>query len=131
MNSRGERSIAELFSDAFAQLAKLIGNEFDLAKAELSEKAGQMGRGVAMIGAGAIIHDSRSSGPVAVGGFSPYSCRSFRACGISSWRAEQQLAVAGALIAVGVNRMSARRFEAGITIEQLQRDKAAAKEMVR
>jgi hypothetical protein len=27
MNSRGERSIAELFSDAFAQLAKLIGNE--------------------------------------------------------------------------------------------------------
>ena len=53
MKSPGERSIPD-YSAIICQLAKLISNEFDLAKAELSEKAGQMGRGVAMIGAGAI-----------------------------------------------------------------------------
>jgi len=39
MTSRTDRSIPELFSDAFGQLAKLIGNEFAVARAELSEKA--------------------------------------------------------------------------------------------
>ena len=55
MNSQSSRSIPELFSDAVGQLAKLIGNEFDLARAELSEKAGQAGRAAGMIGAGAVI----------------------------------------------------------------------------
>ena len=55
MTSRTDRSIPELFSDAVGQLAKLIGNEFALARAELSEKAGQAGRAAAMMGAGAVI----------------------------------------------------------------------------
>ena len=55
MNSRTDRSIPELFSEAVGQLAKLIGNEFALARAELSEKAGQAGRAAAMMGAGAVI----------------------------------------------------------------------------
>src|SRR6476620_653724 len=55
MTSRTDRSIPELFSDAFGQLAKLIGNEFAVARAELSEKAGQAGRAGAMMGAGAVI----------------------------------------------------------------------------
>jgi hypothetical protein len=55
MNSPGNRSIPELFSDAVGQLAKLVGNEFELARAELSEKASQVGRAAAMIGAGAIV----------------------------------------------------------------------------
>src|SRR5437660_1454082 len=54
MNSPSNRSIPELFSDALAQLAKLIGNEFDLARAELSDKASQAGRALAFIGAGAV-----------------------------------------------------------------------------
>lgn len=130
MNSRGERSIAELFSDAFAQLAKLIGNEFDLAKAELSEKAGQMGRGVAMVGAGAIIMIpalvvlllSVASGLMHAGLSEPIAYFLTGAAAVVA---------AGALIAVGVNRMSADALKPTITIEQLQRDKAAAKEMVR
>ena len=52
MNSQSSRSIPELFGDAVGQLAKLVGNEFDLARAELSEKANQAGRAAAMIGAG-------------------------------------------------------------------------------
>ncbi len=55
MNSPSRRSIPELFSDAVGQLAKLVGNEFDLARAELSEKAVQAGRAAGMIGAGAMI----------------------------------------------------------------------------
>src|SRR4030088_1238722 len=56
MNSpSSNRSIPELFSDAVGQLAKLVGNEFELARAELSEKASQVGRAAAMIGAGAVV----------------------------------------------------------------------------
>ena len=55
MNTQNSRSIPELFSDAVGQLAKLIGNEFELARTELSEKANQVGRATAMIGAGAVI----------------------------------------------------------------------------
>src|SRR6202162_1432468 len=55
MSSQNSRSIPELFSDAVGQLAKLVGNEFELARAELSEKASPVGRAAAMIGAGAII----------------------------------------------------------------------------
>jgi hypothetical protein len=130
MNSRGERSIAELFSDAFAQLAKLIGNEFDLAKAELSEKAEQMGRGIMMIGAGAIIMIpalvvlllSAASALTRAGLSEPIA---HLLAGTAA------VAVAGALVAVGVKRLSADALKPAITIEQLQRDKAAAKEMVR
>src|ERR1700716_1990152 len=55
MSSQNSRSIPELFSDAVGQLAKLVGNEFELARAELSEKANQAARATAMIGAGAVI----------------------------------------------------------------------------
>jgi hypothetical protein len=44
MTSQTDRSLPELFGDAMAQLAKLVGNEFALARAELSEKASQAGR---------------------------------------------------------------------------------------
>jgi len=54
MANRTDRAIPELLSDVLGQLAKLIGNEFDLAKAELSDKASQVGRSVMMIGAGAV-----------------------------------------------------------------------------
>ena len=49
MTSPTERSIPELFGDAMAQLAKLVGNEFALARAEMSEKAEQVGRAAAMM----------------------------------------------------------------------------------
>ena len=55
MTTTTDRSIPELFGDAMAQLAKLVGNEFALARAELADKAAQAGRAAALIGAGAII----------------------------------------------------------------------------
>ena len=49
---RIDRSLGELFSDLSQQTAELIRQEMRLAKAELSEKATDMGRHAMMIGAG-------------------------------------------------------------------------------
>jgi len=130
MNSGTERSIPTLLSDILAQLAKLISNEFDLAKAELSDKAGQVGRGVAMVGAGAIIMIpaivmllfAAAAGLMHAGFSDPVA---YLLTGIAA------VIVAGGLVAIGINRMSGEALKPKMTIEQLQHDKAAAKEMVR
>jgi hypothetical protein len=130
MNSGTERSIPTLLSDILAQLAKLISNEFDLAKAELSDKAGQVGRGVAMIGAGAIIMIpaivmllfAAAAGLMHAGFSDPVA---YLLTGIAA------VIVAGGLVGIGINRMSGEALKPKMTIEQLQHDKAAAKEMVR
>jgi hypothetical protein len=113
-----------------AQLAKLIGNEFALARAEMSEKAGQLGRAAAMIGAGAVVMipalvlllfaaaaaliKSGLSDPVA------YLCAGGGGA-----------IIAGILIAVGLNRLSGNALRPSITMQQVEKDKVAAKEMVR
>jgi hypothetical protein len=129
MTSRTNRSISELLSDVLAQLAKLIGNEFDLAKTELSTKAGQVGRGVMLIGIGAVflmpalvmlllaaaaaLMHAGYSDPVAyllTGGAA--------------------VLTAAILIGVGISRLSGDALKPSMTLEQLQRDKVAAKEML-
>ena len=49
---RMDRSLGELFSDLSQQTAELIRQEMRLAKAELSEKAADVGRHAMLIGAG-------------------------------------------------------------------------------
>lgn len=129
MTSPTDRSIPELFGEAVGQLAKLVGNEFALARAEVSEKMARASRAAAMIGAGAVIIipalvlllfaaaaaliRSGLSDPVAyliVGGGAAV--------------------LAGALVAVGIQRLSGDALKPSVTLEQVQRDKLAAKEMV-
>jgi hypothetical protein len=130
MTSRTDRSIPELFSDAFAQLAKLIGNEFALARAELSEKAGHTGKAAAMMGAGAVIMI-----PALVILLFAAAAALMHA-GISDPLA-YLIAGGGAavvslgLIAVGINRLSGDAMKPTATIKEIERDKAAAREMVR
>lgn len=130
MTSPTERSIPELFGDAMAQFAKLVGNEFALARAEMSEKAGQVGRAAALIGAGAVVVipalvlllfaaataliRSGLSDPVA------YLCTGGGAA-----------IIAGILITVGLNRLSGDALKPSITLQQVEQDKIAAKEMVK
>jgi hypothetical protein len=130
MTSPTDRRMPELFGDAMAQFAKLIGNEFALARAEMSEKAGQVGRAAAMIGAGAVVMvpalvlllfaaataliRSGLSDPVA------YLCAGGGAA-----------VIAGILIAVGLSRLSPDALKPSIILQQVERDKVAAKEMVR
>ena len=130
MNSRTDRSIPELFSEAVGQLAKLIGNEFALARAELSEKAGQAGRAAAMMGAGAVIMIPALvmllfavAAALMHGGFSDPVAYLIAGGGAAI--------VSIALIAVGINRLSGDALKPTATIDEIQRDKAAAREIVR
>jgi len=130
MTSQANRSIPELFSDAVGQLAKLVGNEFELARAELSEKAGQVGRAAAMIGAGAVILMPALvlllfaiSGALVRGGFSEPVAHLLTGGGAAL--------ISIALIATGINRLSGDALKPSVTLDQVQRDKIAAKEMVR
>ncbi len=130
MNSPSSRSIPELFSDAVGQLAKLVGNEFDLARAELSEKAGQAGKAVGMIGAGAVILI-----PALVLLLFSVSAALIRS-GLSEPVANLIVGLGAALlsavlIAVGMSRLSGGALKPTVTLDQVQRDKVAAKEMVR
>lgn len=130
MTIRTERSIPELLGDVLTQLAKLIGNEFDLAKAEMSDKAAQVGRAIAMIGAGAVIMIPAlvlllfaAAAALMHAGFSDPVAYLLAGGGA--------VLVAGILIGVGINRMSGDALKPSVTLEQLQRDKVAAKEMMR
>ena len=130
MNSQSSRSIPELFSDAVAQLAKLVGNEFELARAELSEKTSQAGRAAGMIGAGAVILI-----PALVLLLFAFSAALIRS-GLSEPVAYLIVGLGAALlstvlIAVGMSRLSGGALKPTVTLDQVQRDKVAAKEMVR
>jgi hypothetical protein len=130
MISPTERSIPELFGDAMAQLAKLVGNEFALARAEISEKAAQVGRAAAMIGAGAVLMIpalvvllfAAATALIRMGLSDPvaYFCAGGGAA-----------IIAGILIAVGVNRLSGDAMKPSITLQQVEKDKMAARELVR
>jgi hypothetical protein len=130
MSSQNSRSIPELFSDAVGQLAKLVGNEFELARAELSEKASQVGRAAAMIGAGAIILIPALvlllfaiSATLIRGGFSEPIAYLLTGMGAAL--------VSAALIRIGLSRLSGDALKPSVAHDQVQRDKVAAKEMVR
>src|SRR5436305_6098344 len=130
MTSPNSRSIPDLVSDAFGQLAKLVGNEFDLARAELADKASQVGRAAAIIGAGAIILM-----PALVLLLFAVAAALMRA-GLSDPVAylitgAGAAVVSGALIAIGLSRLSGDALKPTVTLEQVQRDKVAVKEMVR
>ena len=104
--------------------------EFALARAELSEKASQAGRAAALIGAGAVLMIPAivvllfaAAAALIRSGFSDpvaYPCAGGGAA-----------IVAGALIATGLGRLSGDALKPSITLEQVERDKVAAKEMVR
>ena len=130
MTSRSDRSIPELFSDAVGQLAKLIGNEFALARAEVSEKAGQAGKAAAMMGVGAVVMipalvmllTAAASALMHAGLSDPVAY--LITGGIAA-------VVSVLLIVVGINRLSGDALKPTATIDELERDKAAAREMVR
>lgn len=130
MSSQTNRSIPELFSDAVGQLGKLIGNEFELARAELSEKASQAGRAVTLMGAGAVILIPAltllllaASAALIRSGFSDPIAYLLTGVGAAL--------VSAALIATGLSRLSGDALKPSVTLDQVQRDKVAAKEMVR
>jgi hypothetical protein len=124
------RVISGLLGDALTQFAKLFQNEVDLAKAELGEKAQQVGGAMGYIAAGAILVIpalvmalfALSAALIEAGWSQPIS---YLASAVVA------AVLAGVLFAVGTNKLDARHLAPRETMRQLEKDKDTVKEMVR
>ncbi|MBR0831505.1 phage holin family protein [Bradyrhizobium manausense] len=124
------RSSSKLFGDALSQFSKLLQNEIDLAKAELSEKAQIMGVAFGLIAGGAILVVpalvmlllALSSTLVSAGWSQPVSHLT---------SAILAAVIAGLLFAIGINRLDARKLAPHETIRQFEKDRDTVKGMVR
>jgi hypothetical protein len=124
------RSIPALFGDAVEQLGKLVSNEVQLARAEISEKVAQAGMGVAYVAAAGVLLI-----PVLVVllitlalwlaqlGLSPVVSHLIAAA--------VGMAVSLILGLVGLNHLKAEKLSPTVTIQQVERDVAAAKELAK
>jgi hypothetical protein len=121
-------AIPELFGEAIEQLGKLVQNEANLARAEMSEKVAQAARGAAFLAGAAVLII-----PVVVlllitlaiwltqAGLSPVVAHLVSAaCG----------AAASAILAiVGASYMKPENLKPNVTLQQVKRDVATAKEL--
>ena len=131
MTSPVERtSLTDLFGAALAQLAKLLQNEFDLARAELSEKVGEIGDAFKYILAGAVIVIPALVMilfAIALG---------LTSLGMPEGLADLIVGVVSAALAFLMIGFGARRLSVGglkptVTLDQISRDKVAAEEAFR
>ena len=124
------RNLSNLFGDALSQFAKLFQTEVDLAKAELTEKAQQVGGAMGFLAGGAIMVIpalvmalfALSAALIEAGWSQPLSYLT---------AALVAAAIAGALFALGINRLDARNLAPRETMRQLEKDKDTVKGMVR
>src|SRR6478609_2279648 len=123
------RTISGLLGDVLSQFTKLFQNEVDLAKAELGEKAQQVGGAIGLFAAGAILVIpalvmalfALSAALMAAGWSQPLS---YLASAIVA------AVIAGVLFAIGINRLDARNLAPRETMRQLEKDKDTVKGMV-
>jgi len=124
------RSISRLLGDAFEQLSHLIQTEIRLARVELADKAARAGMGVGLLAAGILL-----TVPVLVLflislalllvslGLSPIT--GYFLAGLVG------AVFSGLLVMSGLSRLKLSALTPDITLRQVQKDIAAAKEMAR
>jgi len=123
------RPVSELFADALKQLSKLMRNELQLARAEIAVKASEamsavglvVGAGISLIPALVLLLMALAAWFEELGTRSSISHLIAGAVG---------LVIGGILAWIGTNRLKANPLVPKRTLEQLQRDVAAAKEHV-
>ncbi len=125
-----DRSFSELVSDALSQVTDLVRNEIQLARAEISEKVRQASIGLGMVAAGAAM--AIATLVVLLLALAALLAEA----GLPIWVAALLSAIIGAgasaaLAWTGLQRLRADALTPKRTIEQLHRDKLAAKETVR
>jgi len=129
--SQGEfRALSTLLGDAMSQFAKLLQNEIDLAKAEVSDKLQKIGGALGLIVGGAVLVIpaivmalfALSAALISAGWSPPLSYLT---------SAIIAAALAAVLFAVGINRLDVRHLAPKETIGQLEKDKDTVKGMVR
>ena len=124
-------SLPELVSAALQQGSDLLRNEAALARTEVTEKIAQVGRGGAMIMAGAVILTPAFTlilFAIAIGLMGALDMSPGTACLITGVGAA---IVAGLIIWLGMGRFSAEELKPRATIDQVRRDGKAVREMVR
>lgn len=127
MTTIDNRSVSELFADALSQFSKLISNEVQLAKAEMSAKINKAVMGAAFIAVAGLM-----AIPVLV--MLLFALASaLSELGWSDPLAYLASAVVGAVVSgilawIGMNRLKANNMTPTRTMEQLRRDAQAVKE---
>jgi hypothetical protein len=124
------RSISSLFGDAVEQLGKLVRNEAQLARAEISEKVALAGMGVVYVAAAGILMI-----PVLVMLLIALALW-FNQLGMSPVTSYLLAAVIGAAVSlvlglIGLSRLRPKKLTPTVTIQQVERDVAAAKELAK
>jgi len=122
--------ISGLVGDALAQFNKLLQNEIDLAKAEVAEKAQQVGGAAGFLAGGVVLVVpclvmalfALSAALIANGWSQPAAYLVF---------ALLSGVVAAVLFWIGLRRLDARHLKPVETIRQLDKDKAAMKGVMR
>jgi uncharacterized membrane protein YqjE len=123
-------NLSALVGDAVAQVAKLLQNEVDLAKAELGEKVQKLGGALGLLAGGALFVlpalvmalFALSSALVSAGWSQTLAYLT---------SAIVAAAVSGILFAIGIKRLDARSLTPRETIVQLGKDKDTVKGLVR
>ena len=121
-------TIPQLFGDAVEQLGKLVQNEAQLAKAELSQKITQAGIGAAYVGAAAMLCI-----PVLVILLIALALW-LTQIGLSPVAAHLASAAVGAVICgilamTGMSYLKPENLKPKVTIREVERDVATAKEL--
>ena len=124
------RTITTLLGDALSQFSKLFQNEIDLAKAELGEKAQQVGVAAGfLIGAAVLVIPAlvmalfALSAALVAGGWSEPVAYLLSA-GLA-------VILAAILAAIGLQRLKPENLRPSETIDQLEQDKITVKGFVR
>jgi hypothetical protein len=123
--------IPRLVGDAVEQLGKLVQNEAQLARAELSEKLTLASMGAAYLACAGIL-----AVPVLVLLLIALALWLTAAFGMSPATAHVLAAAAGAIVSlvlalVGLSYLKPENLKPKVTIRQVERDMEAAKEMAR
>ncbi len=124
------KSLRDLVSSALHQASGLLSNEMALARAEITEKIAQVGRGAAMIIAGAVILMPAltlillaiAAGVMGLG-FSPGVSYLITGAGATI--------LACIAMGIGMGRLSGEQLKPRTTIDEIRRDREAVREMVR
>jgi uncharacterized membrane protein YqjE len=129
MSANDSRPVSELFADALSQFSKLIRNEVQLARAEISIKLGQTmaaigllaGAAIVLIPALVLLLMALAEWLVEIGARPSVAHLVASAVG---------LLLVAILGGIGMNRLKANSLVPKRTLDQLQQDAVAAREHV-
>ena len=124
------RSFPEIFTDLFGQTTTLLSKEGQLARAEISEKIGQVGTGLALLVIGAVLLIP-ALGILLDAAVALLIRRGFEAPVAALIVGGSALALGVILALIGLSRLKAKRLMPTRTIEQWQQDAAVAKQQMR